>query len=228
MTYENYFGVMANALAIFTGGMVGVLLGSRFAPNLQRITMQALGLVTIYIGLGMAMQGEKILYLILSLVFGGLAGELLGIQRRLNAWEKKMDGKLKDGEGMGKGLIFATLIYGIGPMAIMGSLESGLTNTHNILFTKALLDGMSAIPFATAMGLGVSLAAIPIFIYQGSIVLFAFSVSPFLTPEVTGEITAVGGLLILAIGLNILQVTRIPVASLLPSIPIIVCFLFLF
>ena len=227
MSLANYLGVLANAMAIFAGGILGALLGNRFAPNLQKITIQALGLVVILIGLEMALQGGNALLLILSLVLGGLLGESLGIQRRLNAWEKKIDGQLKKGGGVGKGLIFATLIYGIGPMAIMGSLESGLHNTHSILFTKALLDGMSAIPFAAAMGWGISLAAIPVFIYQGTIVLFALKVSPFLTPEMTGEITAVGGLLIVAIGLNVLRVTHIPVANLLPSIPIIVCLLFL-
>ncbi len=222
MSLANYFGVLANAMAIFAGGLLGMLLGSRFTPNLQKITMQALGLVTILIGLEMAMQGTNKLLLILSLVLGGVAGELLGLQRLLNSWEKKMDGQLKDGGRLGKGLIFATLIYGIGPMAIMGSLESGLYGTHNILFTKALLDGTAAIPFAAAMGWGISLAAIPVLIYQGGIVLFALKLAPFLTPEVTGEITAVGGLLILAIGLNVLRVTRISVANLLLAIPIVV------
>ncbi len=220
MTLANYLGVLANAIAIFAGGILGVLLGSRFTPNLQKIIIQALGLAVILIGLEMAMQGENMLLLILSLVLGGIAGELLGIQRILDAWEKKMDGQLKDGGKLGKGLIFATLIYGIGPLAIMGSLESGLYSTHNILFTKALLDGTAAIPFAAAMGWGISLAAIPVFIYQGVIVLFALKLAPFLTPEITGEITAVGGLLILAIGLNVLRVTRISVANLLPAIPI--------
>ncbi len=222
MSLANYFGVLANAMAIFAGGLLGMLLGSRFTPNLQKITMQALGLVTILIGLEMAMQGTNKLLLILSLVLGSVAGELLGLQRLLNSWEKKMDGQLKDGGRLGKGLIFATLIYGIGPMAIMGSLESGLYGTHNILFTKALLDGTAAIPFAAAMGWGISLAAIPVLIYQGGIVLFALKLAPFLTPEVTGEITAVGGLLILAIGLNVLRVTRISVANLLLAIPIVV------
>ncbi len=227
MSLANYLGVLANAMAIFAGGILGVLLGSRFTPNLQKITMQALGLVTILIGLEMAAQGANTLLLILSLVLGGVAGELLGIQRMLDSWENKLDGQVTSGGKVGKGLIFATLLYGIGPMAIMGSLESGLYSTHNILFTKALLDGTAAIPFAAAMGWGISLAAIPVFIYQGSIVLFALKLAPFLTPEVTGELTAVGGLLILAIGLNVLRVTRISVASLLPAIPINVLLVFL-
>ncbi len=227
MSLANYSGVLANAMAIFAGGLLGVLLGSRFTPNLQKITMQALGLVTILIGLGMAVQGSNTVLLILSLVLGGVAGELLGIQRILDSWENKLDGQVKSEGKVGKGLIFATLLYGIGPMAIMGSLESGLYSSHNILFTKALLDGTAAIPFAAAMGWGISLAAIPVFIYQGGIVLFALKLAPFLTPEITGEITAVGGLLILAIGLNVLRVTRISVASLLPAIPINVLLVFL-
>ena len=227
MSMANYYGVLANAMAIFAGGILGVLLGSRFTPNLQKITMQALGLVTILIGLEMAVQGSNVLLLILSLVFGGVAGELFGIQRMLDAWEKKMGSQLKDGGKLGKGLVFATLLYGIGPMAILGSLESGLYSTHKILFTKALLDGAAAIPFAAAMGWGISLAAIPLLIYQGGIVLFALKLAPFLTPDVTTEITAVGGLLILAIGLNVLGVTRISVANLLPAIPINVLLIFL-
>ncbi|MEW5919523.1 MAG: DUF554 domain-containing protein [Bacillota bacterium] len=227
MYLANYLGVIANALAIIFGGLLGTLLGRRFTAPLQEITLQALGLVTLLIGFQMATQGQNILIMTLSLVLGGLAGELLGIQNRLNAWEKKMESRVKGGERMGKALIFASLLYGIGPMAIMGSLESGLYGTHSILTTKALLDGTAAIPFAAAMGWGICLSAIPVFLYQGAIVFFALIISPFLTPEMAVEISGVGGLLILAIGLNVLKVTRIPVAGLLPAIPINICLLFL-
>lgn len=221
MQLTNFFGVTANALAIVLGGLLGSLLGKRFKPSKQEIMLQALGLVTLLIGLQMALQVQNILVMMLSLVSGGLLGSLIGMQSKLDNCGKMMESKVEGGGKAGKAFIFASLLYCIGAMAIMGSLESGLYGTHKILMTKALLDGTAAIPFAASMGWGICLSAIPVFFYQGAIVLFALTISPYLTPEITAELSAVGGVLILALGLNMLKLTRIPVADLLPALAVV-------
>lgn len=218
---HNYLGVGVNALAIILGGILGALLGKRFTVKYREITMQSLGLIVVLIGLQMALGTHNIIILTVSLVLGGLTGELTNIQGFLDGWGKKLENSLKklvNGD-VSNGFIFGTLIYCIGAMAIMGSLESGLTGRHDILFAKALLDGTTAIAFASTMGIGISLSAFSIILYQGSLVFLAHNISHYLTPAVIAELTAVGGILILAIGLNILKVVEIRIASLLPAIP---------
>ncbi|MDF9409033.1 DUF554 domain-containing protein [Pelotomaculum isophthalicicum JI] len=181
--------------------------------------MQGLGLAVLLIGSSMALQTKQVLVVILSLVFGGLTGGLLNIEgglARLGKWlEEKVGGETGE---VGKAFVTTSLIYCVGAMAIMGSIEDGLNNNPQILFAKAALDGISAVVFASTMGIGVIFSLFPVLIYQGSITLLAAYVKDFLSPDAVAEMTATGGLLIVGIGLNILGIKDIKVGNLLPAI----------
>lgn len=155
-------------------------------------------------------------------------GEKLDIEGRLDRLGKKAEKLFGKGDSnFSNAFVSATLVYCIGAMAIVGALESGLTGNHQTLFAKSALDGISAIIFASTMGIGTAFSAIPIFIYQGSMTLLANYVKDILTPEVITEMSAVGGILIMAIGINLLNIKKIKVGNMLPSIFIPV-FYFLF
>jgi uncharacterized protein len=229
MILGSYLGVIVNGLAVLFGGVIGSLLGKRVPKNFQEAAVHALSLVIILIGLQMALQSERFLLLTLSMLLGGLTGELFNIQSRLNSWGKFVEEQLKvKGGQFSNAFIFGTILYCVGAMAIMGSLESGLTGKHTILYTKALLDGTIAVAFASTMGIGISLAAGPIIIYQGALVFLAQRLSPLLTEGMINELTAVGGLLILSIGLNVLELTKLRIANMLPALLFIILFTYLF
>lgn len=172
----------------------------------------------------MGMKSEQFLIVIFSLVFGGILGELWNWEEKLNRlgqWlEKKVGGH---GEGsIAKGFVSATLLFVIGAMAIVGALDSGLRGDHSVLYTKSILDGFTSVILTTTLGIGVIFSTLPVIIYEGSIALLATQIERFVPREVLdafiAESTATGGILIIAIGLNMLGLTNIRVANLLPSI----------
>jgi uncharacterized protein len=171
------------------------------------------------------------LIIISSLVVGGILGEIIDIENRLENLGKWMESKFSKGNQSGeftKAFVSASLIYCVGAMAIMGSLDSGLRGNHQILYAKSLLDGISSVVFASSMGIGVAVSAIPVFLYQGAITLSASYLQGILSADVIREMSATGGLLILGIGLNILQIQKIRVGNLLPAIFAAVAFTYLF
>ena len=167
----------------------------------------------------MAIESNNILIIIFSMVIGGLIGEAINIDRRLESLGEKLNARFGSGEAeFVQGFVTSSLVYCIGAMAIMGSLESGLTGNHEILYAKAVLDGVSAIVFASTMGIGVAFSGIAVFIYQGSITLLAGIVKVFMTDAIITEMTATGGLLIIAIASSILGIKKFNIANLLPAI----------
>lgn len=214
-------GIIANVIAIITGALLGNVLKTGIPENFKTTIMQGLSMAVIIIGLTMALQTGSIMILTLSMVLGGIAGELLKIEARLNAFGSKIEQRFgsKD-NSFTKAFVSASLIFCVGAMAIMGSLESGLTGNHTTLYIKSLLDGVASIIFASSMGIGVAFSAIPVFLYQGSITMLASLLKAFFTDTVIREMTAAGGLLIMGIGINILTAGRfhIKVGNLLPAI----------
>ena len=182
--------------------------------------MQGIGLSVIVIGLSMALKTENIIITILSLVLGGIIGEVLQIEERLEDLGKWIETKLGRGStgDFTKAFVTASLVYCIGAMAVMGALESGLTGKDDILYAKSTLDGISSVIFASSLGIGVAFSALPVLIYQGLITFAATFVKVFLTDSVINEMTAAGGVLILGIGLNILGITKIKIGNMLPAI----------
>ncbi len=212
-------GSAINFLAIILGSILGLIFKQGISAEMKNTVMQGLGLVVIYLGMSMAFESENILIVIFSMVLGGITGETLSIEGRLNNLGDRLKHKIGSEEGQfTEGFVFASLIYCVGALAVVGALESGLNHNHEILYTKSLLDGTSAIAFTSSMGIGVAFAAVPVLLYQGVIAVLADSISGFLADIVISEMTSVGGILILAIGLNILNIAEIKIANLLPAI----------
>ncbi|MBT9155115.1 MAG: putative membrane protein YdfK [Firmicutes bacterium] len=212
-------GTIVNALAILAGGILGALLGGVIKEKSRDTVMHGLGLSVAVVGLTMALKTDSPLIVIASLVLGGLVGEWLDIEGNLYRGAALVEKRYVRGKGgLAQGFVTTSLIYCVGAMAIMGSLESGMTGNHATLYAKAMLDGVSAVVFASTLGLGVALSSLSVFVYQGAITLLAAWISQWLTPAAVIEMTATGGILIVAIGLNVLEIKKVRVGNLLPAI----------
>lgn len=214
-------GTIVNTIAIIVGSLVGLLFGQALPEKMKRTVIQGIGLSVLLIGGSMALQTKNPLIVIASLVIGGIIGEWIDIELRLQNLGKLLENKFSKGDtatGFTKAFVTTSMIYCVGAMAIMGSLESGLKGTYNILLAKSMLDGISALVFASSMGVGVMVSAIPVFIYQGAITLMAGLLQGLLSPLVISEMGATGGLLIVGIGINILEIKEIKVGNLLLGI----------
>ena len=213
-------GTLVNTTAIMVGGTVGLLLKKGIQERYKTTVMQAIGLSVILVGVQSALKATDLLGVIICMSVGSLLGEALDIEKRiekLGVWAEKRLDRSGNG-GFSKGFVTASLIFCVGSMAIVGSLESGLAGNHATLFAKSLLDGITSIVFASTFGSGVILSAIPVLIYQGTITVGAFLLKPFLTANVIAQMSGVGGLLIAAIGCNILQLTHMKIGNMLPAI----------
>ncbi|RKN75996.1 DUF554 domain-containing protein [Paenibacillus ginsengarvi] len=219
------WGAIVNAAAIAAGTFAGLLL-PRLHANLRTIATQGMGLALCVLGLTMALKSEQYLAMVVSLVIGGIAGELLRLEGRLERLGEWLESKVAvRGEGkVGKAFVTATLVYCIGAMAILGSIDSGIRHDHTILYAKSLMDGFLSILFASALGVGVAFSAIPVLVYQGAIALLAALLASLFSAEaiaqMTQEISAVGGVLIIGVGINLLEIKKIGVAAMLPSVVI--------
>ena len=181
--------------------------------------MQAIGLAVILVGIKSALGCDDLLIIIISLAVGSVLGEFIGIESFLEKLGNFLETKLfKNSKGFSAGFVTAALLYCVGSMAIVGSLESGLTGNHDTLFAKACLDGISGIILTSSLGIGVMFSAVPVLIYQGGITLMAGVLKPLLIPAVVSQMSGTGGLLILALGLNILREKKIKVGNMLPAI----------
>ncbi len=213
-------GTLVNVAAIVGGSVIGMMLKRGFPERYQKIVLQGLGLTTTIIGIQMALKTQNILILIFSLVIGAVIGEKVAIERRLKSFGEWLTSRLGTKYGnAGEGFIVASLLYCVGAMAVIGSIQEGMTGDASILYAKSVLDGVSAIIFGSTLGIGVALSSISILIYQGTITLLAAQASGIFSEGVIREMTAAGGTLILAIGLMILEIKRLNVANLLPAIP---------
>lgn len=211
-------GTIVNAAAIIVGGLIGSLLRSGIPDRIKDTLMQGISLAVILIGIRMGLQTQDFLIVIGAIVLGGMAGELLRIEDGLTWLGHSLEARVKTEGGIAKGFIAASLVYCVGAMAIMGALQDGLTGDHSTLFAKAMLDGISAVILASTIGVGVAFSSLPVFAWQGLIAMTAHWIGPFLNAAVVTEMTAVGGLLLAAVGTNLLNLTKIRVGNLTPSI----------
>ena len=212
-------GTIVNTGAIIAGSLIGLFFKGSIPEKYSKTIMHGIGLAVILIGLKTALKTDDILIIIISLAMGSVIGELLRIEERLE-WLGKWMGSLvsRDSEGIAKGFVTASLIYCVGAMAIVGSLESGLSGNHQTLFAKSLLDGIGSILFASTLGVGVLFSAMSVFVYQGAITLAASILKQFLIPGVVVQMSAVGGLLIMAIGISLLEIKKLKIGNMLPAI----------
>lgn len=215
-------GTLINCIAIIAGASVGLLLRRGMNESISKTVMQGVGLSVILIGVTGAIQTTNTLLVILSMVIGGVLGAWINIDDKMNqlgAWaQKKLTRGDDENSTFAKGFVTASLVYCVGAMAVVGALDSGIRGDHSTLIAKAALDGITAIVFSSSLGIGVMLSAVPVLIYQGAIALLGTAVAPLLSDAVITEMSAVGGLLIMAIGINMLLEKDIKVANLLPAI----------
>lgn len=217
-------GTIVNSMAIIVGSLLGIGLKNGIKDEYKNTIMDGIGLSVIIIGIMGGIKSDNIVLVIASIVIGSLIGEIIEIEHRLDKLGYNMEKAFGKGDdNFSKGFVTASLVYCIGAMAIVGALESGITGNHETLFAKSILDGISAIIFSSTLGIGVAFSAIPVFLYQGGITLLSNLIKDILTPEVILEMSAVGGILIMAIGINILGIKKIKVGNMLPAvfIPII-------
>ncbi|OCT15948.1 hypothetical protein A8709_10025 [Paenibacillus pectinilyticus] len=225
------WGTIVNAAAIIIGGFLGMLL-PRISDSIKNTVMQGLGLAITVLSITMALKSNQIVIVIMSVVLGGIIGELMRIEARLGQlgdWlqaklSKQSDAPLTGTSSISEGFVTTTLVYCIGAMAILGPLDSGLRHNHDILYTKSLLDGFLSIIFASTLGIGVVFSAVSVFVMQGTIALLATVIAMAFTQAsldaMIVQITAVGGILVIGVGINILQIKKINVANMLPALAI--------
>lgn len=212
-------GTIVNAAAIISGSLVGLLFKKGIPERVNKTVMRGLALCVILIGLMDALKVNNLMIVIFSIVIGGIAGELLNINDRIKSLGDRIGKKFSNScDSVSKGFVTSSLLFCVGAMAIVGSLEDGLTGNHKTLFAKSILDGISSIIFSSSLGIGVILSSVSVFLYQGIITLAASSLSGLLTKTVISDVTAAGGLLIIGLGFNMLEICDIKVANLLPSV----------
>ena len=206
-------GAIINALGITIGSLVGLAFGARLPERVRAIVFQGLGLCVLVIGFKMALLTQNPLIVIFSIVIGSVAGEMIGLEARLIRVGDWLKGRLKSSNPLfTEGMVNASVLFCIGAMAIIGSFDEGLRGDRAVVLSKTIIDSFAALAMASAYGLGVLL------IYQGALTLLAGSLQNWLDPATMTELTAVGGTLIIGIGLNMLEITRISLSNMLPAL----------
>lgn len=224
-------GTLVNTGAVIAGSLIGLLLGNILPERLRETVMKGLGLCTLFIGITGMLGGSNALITIISVAVGAVIGELCDLDGRLNRFaeslEKKFQRDKKGGPSLAEGFVTASLVFCVGAMTIVGALNDGLTGNHEMLFTKATLDFVSSMIFASSLGVGVMMAAAAVLVIQGSIASLASLVAPLLQQNAATipEMTVVGSVLIMGLGLNMLGVTKLKVMNYVPAIflPILLC-----
>jgi uncharacterized membrane protein YqgA involved in biofilm formation len=225
-------GTIVNALAIVAGSFFG-LFWTSIPDRFKDTILQAMALAVTILGIGMGLKSEQFLIVIASLAIGGALGEWWNLEDKLNAVGKWLESKVgkQDKGSVAAGFVTATLVFVVGAMSIVGALDSGLRQQHDVLYTKALIDGFCAILFTSTLGIGVMFSAVPVLLYQGAITLLATQIDRFVPQELMDafivEMTGTGGIMIVAIGLNLLGVAKIRVANLLPGLIIAALLVFI-
>lgn len=214
-------GTIVNTLTVIVGSLIGVFLKKGISQKVNDTVMKGLALMVMYIGISGSLTGKNTLVAIISIAVGAIIGEWLDLEEKLNGLGKRLEDKVSKGKGDGslaKGFVTASLLFCVGAMSIVGSLEGGLLGKHETIFAKALLDGIAAIVLSSTLGIGVIFSAGIILLYQGGIALGAGLLEPILTETIIAEMTSVGSLLIIGLSLNMLGITKIKVMNYVPAI----------
>ena len=215
-------GTLINVGTVIIGSIIGVILHSRFKKRFTEIAFQAISIFTIFLGVSMAFKSDAYLIIVLSLIAGSLLGEGL----KLETWMDNLSDKLKvklnsKDDKFSEGLVTAFLLFCMGSMTILGAIEEGLGGKPNLLLTKSIMDGFAAIALSSALGIGVMFSVIPLLIYQGGLTLLTALVGNYFSEVYINNLTAVGGILLIGLGIRILELKKIRVLNMLPALVII-------
>ncbi len=223
-------GVVVNTITVILGSSVGLLFKKGIPDRVASAIMKGIGLCTFYIGVSGSLKGENTLILIISMVIGIAAGTVIDIDDKINRLGNLVERKFskgKDTVSISKGFVTASLLFCIGAMTIVGSLNAGLTGDNEMLFTKSMLDFFSSAMLSVSLGIGVLLSSAFVFVFQGAIVLLANFIAPILTDAAIAEMICAGSVMIIGLGLNLLDITKLKIANMLPAIAIapILCYI---
>ncbi len=222
-------GTLFNALAILLGGAVGLFAGRLVSERVQRSIFQCLGLFCLYLGADMALRMQHVLAVLLSFILGTAAGELMDLDVRLNALSDRIKARLRIGsKTFTEGFVTATLLFCIGSMAILGAIEDGVRGNPGLLVTKGVMDGTATLFLTASLGVGVLFSALPVLLYQGALTLAAGWAQALITPAMLADLSGLGGLMIMGIGLNLLRITEIRTGNMLPGLVLMLLFSALF
>jgi uncharacterized membrane protein YqgA involved in biofilm formation len=219
-------GPLVNAVVVVICSLAGCFLIKGIPERFESHIIKALGLAILFVGIKGALENQNGLLLVISMALGAIIGELIDIDKwmnRLGSWAERRLGKDKpraenQKHSFSKGFVSATILFCTGSMAIVGSLQSGLQGDHTTLYIKSILDGCMSLIFGASFGIGAAFSALPLLVYQGGIALASYAISDLLTPDIIREMSAVGSLVVAAIGLNFLGTKEIKVANLIPAI----------
>ena len=218
-------GTLVNVGTVVAGSVLGVIFRHRLPRRVVTVVFQGIGLFTIGLGVSMFLESQWILVVVLSLLFGGITGGALKLEEKMGRLSERLKHRFRfKDERFTEGLITSFLLFCMGSLTILGAIEEGIGNGPELLITKSVLDGFSSMALAAAMGIGVLFSVIPLLIYQGGITLLSMWLGNFFAQSVVNELTATGGVLLIGLGLNILNVAKIKVTDLLPSLLFVVLF----
>jgi|SRR5699024_8606198 len=226
-----FFGVIVDTLAVVLGGTIGLFIKKGIPKKIEEAIMKALALSAIYIGITGMLSGENTIFIILAVVVGVVIGELINLDGYIHQLAKYLVRKLPNknkNSSFSEGFITGSLMMCVGALSIIGPIESGLAGNHTILYTNAVMDGITSIILASTLGIGVIFSSFLVFGYKASIVVFAGSLNSLLTNSMINDMNAIGSILVLAIGLNMLNLTDIKIMNFVPAlfIPILLFFLY--
>jgi uncharacterized protein len=222
-------GTLINVGTVLAGTLLGILLGSRLPERVRETVMHSLGLVTLLVGVAQGLEAFRppltdltrgaVLIVLGSVLVGGVIGELLGIERGLDRVGEMLKARFGRGQArFTEGFVVASLVFCVGPLTIVGSIQNGLTGDYQLLAIKSLLDGFAALAFASALGWGVGFSALTVLVYQGTLSLSATAAADAFSESMIAAMSAVGGVMILGIGLRLLDLRQVRVANLLPAL----------
>lgn len=223
-------GVIVNTITVILGSSIGLIFKKGIPERVSSAIMKGIGLCSLYIGISGSLKGQNTLILIISMVIGIAIGTLIDIDDKITRLGNYVERKYNKGSGevsISKGFVTASLLFCIGAMTIVGSLNAGLTGDNEMLFTKSTLDLFSSAMLSVSLGIGVMFAAAFVFIFQGAIVLLASFLAPVLTDAAIAEMICAGSVMIIGLGLNLLDITKLKIANMLPAIAVApaICYL---
>ncbi|PLX03600.1 MAG: DUF554 domain-containing protein [Marinilabiliales bacterium] len=221
-------GTIINVITVVAGSALGLALNKKLPDRFIKMFFQVVGLFTFFLGISMALKTTHELHLIMALVIGALIGEVLNLQRQTEKLSEFLKSKLKiKNDKFTDGMLTAFLLYCMGSLTILGAIEEGMGGSSRLLLIKSLMDGVSSIALASGLGIGVMFSAIPLLIYQGGITLMASAFGEFFPAIYISELSAVGGILLIGLALNILEIKKIKVMNMLPALLIIILLVWL-
>jgi uncharacterized membrane protein YqgA involved in biofilm formation len=221
-------GTIVNVITVVAGGSIGLMLNKKLPARFVKIFFQVVGLFTLFLGFSLAMETTHVLHMIMALISGALIGEALKLDHRMEDFGHILKSKLKfRNEKFTEGMLTAFLLYCMGSLTILGAIEEGMGGSPKLLLIKSLMDGVSSIALASGLGIGVLFSAIPLLIFQGGLTLLAMGFGEFFPELYVVELSAVGGVLLIGLGISILEIKKINVMNMLPALVMIIVLLWL-